>query len=198
MELSKEDYKAYYEAMYAPVQTYKVEDTDAIVRGTFVAIFQDYRFDLISLIALPLDFLFRFLPMLIDRLEINASKPVFKPEEHFKLDKTYKANSKSNEQTIDSVIAHREHYNSLKNQYGSQNKALALKELRMYLYSNNLTLKAKITSKGNVNFGSKLNNLISKVIPEVTLKGKSISGDYNTYADKLKEIYQEDVRIIFS
>lgn len=198
MKLSSKDYEAYYEAMYAPAMTYKTEDVCSLIRGTFVIIFEDYQFDIISLIAFPLDFLFRFLPMLIDRLVVNNDKPVFKPEEHFKLDGTRRINLKSNEQIIDTTIAHREHYNSLKNQYGSKDKASALRELRRYLYSNNLTLKAKITSKSKVNFGSKLNNLISAVIPKVTLKDDCVYGDYNTYADKLKEIYQEDIKIIFS
>ena len=186
MNFTKEDYDALYKARYSVAMVNKTEDSKSIIRGTFIEIFQNYDFsDIVYYIAFPLDFLFRFLPMLIERLSINSNKPIFKPEENIKL---------NDNKNLSVNVARREHYDSLNDLYSTNrkekiNKANAINKLRKYLLINKLELKGTYKNS-KVTFGNEIDSLLKVVISQTK--------DTKLIESKLKEIYQQDIKVVIS
>ena len=187
MNFTEEDYESLYIARYSVVMANKTEDTKSIIRGTFVEIFQDYDFsDVICCLAFPLDLLFRYLPLVIERLRVNLNKPVFKPEESIKLD---------NNTNLGINAARREHYDSLNDLYNVNreekiNKAEAINNLRKHLFINKLVLKGTYKNL-KITFGNEIDGLLKKVITNYS-NIKSL----DVLENKLKEIYQQDIKVV--
>lgn len=190
MELTPEIQQYILEARYAPCMEKRQPNKEKeIIIGTILE--HLHRLDLIYhdgkgilyIISLIVTLLVEVPECVIHRLNNYYSKPLFIPEEAYKLD-----NSKV--ESTDSRIKLREKYGSLKNQYNVDNKAEDLKAVRKYLYINGLRLEGTIQNS-HITFGKEADSLLRKVIPNYS---KIKSGDI--IESKLKELYQEDINVI--
>lgn len=74
MNFTKEDYYRMYEARYSPNMQGNSTGIVSIIRGTFVEVFQYFRFNLASIIFfIPVLFL-NYLPLVICKLCENSKK----------------------------------------------------------------------------------------------------------------------------
>lgn len=185
MQFTGEDFDMYYRTLYT---SNRGEDPSVIIHGTVVQMFKDFSECniLIVLLCFIPDVLFTYLPLLIRRLIKNSEKPKFIPEKEFKID-----NSSDSSLTN---LKHREYYHSLKDTYifnkeEKVTKAEAIGSLRKILYLNNLILNGyKIDD--SITFGKDIDRLLAQVLPSFIKLD-----DVDLIKDKLKEIYQEEVKV---
>ena len=190
MELTPEIQQYIFEATYAPCMEKRQPNKEReIVIGTILEhlhrldlIYHDGK-GLLYLISLIVTLLVEVPECIICRFNNYYSKPLFKPEEAYRLGNFRVENT-------DSCIKLREKYGSLKNQYNVDNKAEDLKAVRKYLYINGLRLEGTIKNS-YITFGKEADSLLRKVIPNYS---KIKSGDI--IENKLKELYQEDINVI--
>ena len=152
--------------------------------------------------------IFYYIPKVIKgRLKTYYSKPLFIPEEEYKLDRGVNSREVGT-YGADMNLIQRERRNSLKDKYNTnkedkEGRAKTINSLRKHLYSNKFTLKAKKLPNGCVTF-HELNNDLSTIFPElITLKKDFFSGttwieDLNAeeLKKKLKNLLQIEVKIV--
>ena len=216
-EFTKNEYFAYYRALYGTHDKYyKEEDanlknvTEEEIRvGTFLEIFESYDISLISFIAFPFDYFFTYLPAVHERVERVANMPLASAEEDYKLDREILNKGTVNGNELGYYIKRREEFGSFQDQNCSnkeakEDKAEALNNLRMYLYANDLKLEGDVlkvlkNSAKQVNFGREANTLINKAFAKhsneeyVTIEDK----DFLFFEKKLKDLFQEDIKVLY-
>ena len=131
------------------------------------------------------------IPALISRRLVKYySHPVFKPEESYKIDK-----QKNGTKEMIAYVKQREKYDSLNDQFNSNrkekaNKAEAINNLRRHLFINRLRLKGTYKNS-KVTFGNEIDGLLKKVIVNYSnIKSPDV------LEGKLKEIYQQDIKVV--
>ena len=134
-------------------------------------------------------------------------KPKYNYEERYKVNK--KVQVKENEDIISYDVEMREKSGTLKDQYNSnreekENKAEAIRDLRNLLYSTKFELRGKRVSNSKVTFTSWVNELLVQIAPEYISLNKSLFSkdtsvkikDINKLKEKLRNLYQEDVKVV--
>lgn len=216
-EFTKNEYFAYYRALYGTHDKYYREEdaklknvTEEEIRvGTFLEIFESYTVSLISFIAFPFDYFFTYLPAVQKRIERVANMPLASAEEDYKLDREILNKGTVNGNKLGYYIKRREEFDSFQDQNCTnkevkETKAEALNELRMYLYANDLKLEGEVTtvlknSAKQVNFGKNANSIINNAFAQhpndeyVIIEDK----DFLKFENKLKELFQEDIKVLY-
>ena len=207
LSLSEEEFKNKYNkefckyvAMYDAHNQFRVENEDFernVWTGSFELFYGDYDFtNLISLILFVPDYLFRYLPWVLKKLDENSKKPVFIPEEQIRLDRNHSIMYEENYE-VDALVARREHLNSLHDNYNTNKKvkktrAEALGELRISLYSHNLKLRVNKIGRYLV-FEDNMNDLLIQIF-----SNKILVEDCEVIEKKLEQLYQEKIKIIIA
>lgn len=218
-EFTKNEYTAYYRALYGTHDKYYREEdaklknvTEEEIRvGTFLEIFEYSPLNLIGILAFPFDYFFTYLPAVRKRIERVSNMPLVDFKEEYKLDREIfnKTDRFTGKSTFSYYIKRREEFDSFQDQNCTnkevkETKAEALNELRMYLYANDLKLEGEVTtvlknSAKQVNFGKNANSIINNAFAKhpndeyVIIEDK----DFLKFENKLKELFQEDIKVLY-
>ena len=186
-----------------------------IIEGAIVELLNDLNYifydgkGVLYFISL-LYYIFYYIPKVIKgRLKTYYSRPLFIPEEEYRLDRGINSREVGT-YGADMNLIQRERRNSLKDKYntnkeGKEEKANAINTIRKYLYSNKFTLKAKKLPNNNLTF-YELNTSIQLTFPElVTLKKDFFSGttwienlNVEELEKKLKNLLQINLNVSIS
>ena len=210
-KFTRNEYYAKHRATYDLGGYYSEEDfelkhlTEEEVRvGVFVELFEPYTFSLLSLIAFPFDYFFTYPKWVQGRLD-KMAKEVADVTKDYSLDREMLNNKGKLKYTMklrEDVGALNDNFS--KNKEIKETKAEALNELRMYLYANNLKLEGEVTtvlknSAKQVNFGKNANSIINNAFAKhpndeyVIIEDK----DFLKFENKLKELFQEDIKVLY-